>query len=39
MLTYGWYDDNFGDILDDYIIKLTNFLWIVKINLKINNKQ
>lgn len=30
ILNYGWYEDNFGDILDDYINKLTEFLCIIK---------
>lgn len=34
ILNYGWYEDNIGDVLDNYINKLTDFLYIIKDILK-----
>ena len=37
ILTHGWYNDNFGSILDSYIINLEEFLQIIENILK--NKE
>lgn len=35
ILNHGWYEDNYGDILEDYINKLIEFLFIIEDILKI----